>query len=468
MINMPFSEKLKEDLVKKANYRCSICHRLATLQIHHIVPQCEGGSDEIDNAVPLCVACHKIYGFNPLNRMFIKRKRDNWYEKAKVDIQNNENIRGKIVKGFIHRTGVHCESSAMRDMFEFQGFPMSEALAFGLDGTLGFVFFDRSTQTADGENLDTPFFVGGKQGSIAPNSLACRLLGITMRKQSFTSADKAWNEAKVLLDQNVPLLLQVDLGFLPYMEEEEEIHFGGHAITLAGYDEEEQTAYIGDTVYTGFQKVPIEQLKKARGSTFGPKFLHPNNAQYSMTRRPDGKHPPLAAGAKLAIQEAVNHMLRPSMNYIGIQGLKRFANSIPNWKDTLQGTVKNPYNDRQDPLAQLTFELIHGYIETWGTGGACFRNLFVAFLEELRSHPEVIEGVRKWNAEEFEILEEAIPMIRESATMWTTLANTLKNTVDEHKEDCLNYVNLDELSEIACSIYNLEEGAFKLLSKIKN
>jgi hypothetical protein len=80
----------------------------------------------------------------------------------------------------------------MRDLFEYHGFLMSESMAFGLDGTLGFGFFDISGQSSFIPKSDIPFFLGGKQGTIEPNSLACRLLGITLRKQSFSNADKAW------------------------------------------------------------------------------------------------------------------------------------------------------------------------------------------------------------------------------------------------------------------------------------
>lgn len=373
----------------------------------------------------------------------------------------------KIIENFKHKVGFHCESSAMRDLFEYYGFPISEAMAFGLDGTLGFIFYDPSTRTGDGQSLDTPYFIGGKGGTIEPNSLACRLLGITLRKQSYTSADKAWKESKILIGQDYPLILQVDLGFLPYMQGQGEIHFGGHSITLAGYDDQEGVAFVGDTEYENFQEINIEDLKKARSSTHGPSFLHPNNTQFSMSRRADGKHPPLAAGIKLAIQEAVNHMLRASVNYIGIQGLKKFADSIPNWKEDLKGTVKNPYSNKQVSLASLTFELVYGFIETWGPGGGLFRNLFASFLEEVYNYPEINEGNRAWDTQERDILSETIPLIINSAQNWTEIATLLKSAVDKNGEDCINNVDLKTISDIAFQILKFEELAFKKLLEIK-
>ena len=374
-----------------------------------------------------------------------------------------------LVNGFLHRKGYHCESSSMRDLFEFYGFPMSEAMVFGLDGTLGFGFFDMSGQASFIQDSDIPFFLGGKQGTIEPNSLACRLLGITLRKQSFTSADKAWEESKKLLNQDIPLLIKVDIAYMPYEEFDEELdeaHFGGHAVTLGGYHEEKGVAFIGDTELEGFQEVPIEVLKTARSSTHGPKFLHPLNTQFSMKPRPDGKHPPLAAGVKLAIQKAVTNMLRPSMNYNGIQGLKGFANSVPTWGEKLDKTIKTSKGE-EISLARLMFELSYGYIETWGTGGASFRNLFREFLEELLTHPELKEGPRAWKTEEYNIINESLPYISNSIQIWTAFAGILKHAADEFKDDCLAQVDLSDLHEKAVNILENEEILFKNLSKIK-
>lgn len=374
-----------------------------------------------------------------------------------------------MVESFSHKVGFHCESSAMRDLFEFYEFPMSEAMAFGLDATMGFGFFDKTNKlsTLDGVVNEIPFFVGGKQGTIEPNSLACRLLGIKLRKQSFSSADKAWQESKILLNNNIPLILKVDIGYLPFYEHEQEIHFGGHAITLGGYNEEKGVAYVGDTEFEGFQEVPIETLKEGRSSKEGDSFMFPENTQFSMERRPDGKHPPLAAGVKLAIQEVVNNMLRPSINNIGIQGLNLFANSISKWRETLKGSIKNPYSGKIISLARLMFELTHGYIETWGTGGSAFRKLYKEFLEELIEHPELKEGPRAWNKEEFKILEESLPLINNSALNWTLIADTLKNAADKYESECLNHVDFNELGNTALYILSNEKELFKNLSKIK-
>ncbi|MFW9951750.1 MAG: BtrH N-terminal domain-containing protein [Candidatus Thorarchaeota archaeon] len=371
-----------------------------------------------------------------------------------------------LINEFVHRVGSHCESSSMRDLFEFHGFPMSEPMAFGLDATMGFGFFDTTNSISFIPKSDIPFFLGGKQGTIDSNSLACRLLGMTLRKQSFTSADKAWEESKKMLIQNNPLILRADLGYLPYFKIEGEIHFGCHAITLAGYDEGKKIAYVGDTEYEGFQEITIEKLKQARNSEYGPRFMRPNNTQFSMIRRSDGKHPPLAAGVKIAIQKVVNNMLRPSVNNNGIQGLKQFATSIPIWKEKLQGETKDPQG-KSISRARLMFELLQGYIEKWGTGGSCFRKLYLEFLKELLIHPQLQEGSRAWSESDFKTLEEVIPILERVVYDWKLVATTLKKATDEHKSNCLAHINLENIQTIVINIVEQEELIFRSLLKIK-
>jgi len=194
--------------------------------------------------------------------------------------------------------------------------------------------------------------------------------------------------------------------------------------------------------------------------------MRPNNTQYSMMSRPDGKRPLLAAGIKLAIKEVVNNMLRPSVSYIGIQGLKQFASSIPNWKEKLDGKTKNAQG-KEVSTARIMFELLHGYIETWGTGGAAFRNLYRGFLEEILTLPELKDGPRAWTTEEFKIIEECIPIISDSAKNFTLIAETLNDAAEKYKDDCINHVSLGELYNIALYIHSKEEELFTKLLKIK-
>ncbi len=83
LVNMAFSEELKLKIRKRAAFRCCIC-QVIPVEIHHIDPQSNGGSDDEDNAAPLCPTCHERYGNNPSWRKKITEMRDYWYSVVSV------------------------------------------------------------------------------------------------------------------------------------------------------------------------------------------------------------------------------------------------------------------------------------------------------------------------------------------------------------------------------------------------
>lgn len=76
---MSFSENTKLEAKRRSAFRCCVCHHLF-VEIHHIIPQEEGGPDTLDNAAPLCARCHDIYGDNPKKQKQLREMRDYWWE----------------------------------------------------------------------------------------------------------------------------------------------------------------------------------------------------------------------------------------------------------------------------------------------------------------------------------------------------------------------------------------------------
>jgi hypothetical protein len=89
---MGFSPKVSEDALVASGRCCSLCHRFCgtKMQLHHIVPTKQGGSDKFDNCIPLCLECHaEVENYNPVHpigRRFtpteLKGHRDRWYLKV--------------------------------------------------------------------------------------------------------------------------------------------------------------------------------------------------------------------------------------------------------------------------------------------------------------------------------------------------------------------------------------------------
>jgi 5-methylcytosine-specific restriction endonuclease McrA len=86
---MPFSPTVREEVLIRSRRSCCVCRAFAgrDVDVHHIVPQAEGGSDEIDNAIALCDRCHGEAGHynqqHPLgikySRSELRSHRDQWW-----------------------------------------------------------------------------------------------------------------------------------------------------------------------------------------------------------------------------------------------------------------------------------------------------------------------------------------------------------------------------------------------------
>jgi 5-methylcytosine-specific restriction endonuclease McrA len=99
---MAFTDKIKKEVRQKAAYQCCICRSIG-VEVHHIIPLEHDGTDDIDNASPLCPSCHANFGDNPEKRKVIKEMRDWWYAvvekmygKKSVDLELLKEINEKV------------------------------------------------------------------------------------------------------------------------------------------------------------------------------------------------------------------------------------------------------------------------------------------------------------------------------------------------------------------------------------
>lgn len=87
---MSFAQSIVEDLLVKSGRHCCLCRRFvgSKIEIHHIKPKCDGGTDSEDNAIPLCYDCHADVHANmqahPRGRKYspkeLRRHRDSWFQ----------------------------------------------------------------------------------------------------------------------------------------------------------------------------------------------------------------------------------------------------------------------------------------------------------------------------------------------------------------------------------------------------
>lgn len=100
--NMAFKQSEIEDLLVKCQRRCCICHKYCgvNIEINHIKPKAQEGSDDIDNAIPLCFECHaEVNHYNdehPKGRKFTeeeqKKHRDQWIKLCNTHPEISANV----------------------------------------------------------------------------------------------------------------------------------------------------------------------------------------------------------------------------------------------------------------------------------------------------------------------------------------------------------------------------------------
>lgn len=253
----------------------------------------------------------------------------------------------------------HCVTGSMRHIYCFYDHDISEEMLLGLGQGVGFIYWHQ--KGAD------PFLGGRATPKPGMEVLAGQRTGVAVTEHTTTSARKARHS---LLDQLVagqPVMLQVDMGFLPYFDfQDTGYHFGGHVIVACGYDETADQVLVADR--DGLYPVPLADLEKARGSTFKP--FPPKNKWFAFDF--GQKREPTAVEIWGAIKAQAELMLNPPIRNIGVAGIRKTAAMVPKWPESMNRKA-------------LQWALFNAYIfisPVGGTGGGIFRYMFGRFLEE--------------------------------------------------------------------------------------
>ena len=160
-----------------------------------------------------------------------------------------------------------------------------------------------------------------------------------------------------------PPLLITDLYYLDHYGRS--AHFPGHAVVLAGYDDE--VAYLSDTGFEELQTTRLENLAEARHGTHpifpldGHMFTIPAGAELG---------DPLAAAAGVAIERNARQMIDPPLGeWEGLPALRTFAAEVGGWPGEIEDWSWS---------ARFAYQVI----ERRGTGGGNFRLMYSRFLAE--------------------------------------------------------------------------------------
>ncbi|HKH23061.1 MAG TPA: BtrH N-terminal domain-containing protein [Solirubrobacterales bacterium] len=260
-----------------------------------------------------------------------------------------------MVPRYRHVPGNHCGSTALRNLLGFHGIEISEEMAFGLGAGACFyyVVLDEHSPSR---------FTNGRAARLEENFLELTEAPLRLRTES--DPQESWEMAKEGIDAGRPVLLLTDLYYLDHYGRS--AHFPGHAVVLAGYDDE--FAWLSDTAFEDLQTTSLESLREARHSQQpvfpldGHAIDVPEGTQLSRER--------LLAHVPRATERAASQMLEPPLgDFEGLPALRRFASEVGDWPEAADDW-------------QWCARFLYQVIERRGTGGGNFRKMYSRFLAE--------------------------------------------------------------------------------------
>jgi hypothetical protein len=264
------------------------------------------------------------------------------------------------VPGLRHFETLHCVTGSMRHLYAWAGRDFSEELLLGLGEGVGFAYSRFKGQA--------PFLGGRAQPKPSMEEIAGTRTGVTIVRKSASSDASAERSLNEELDSGRPVMLQVDMGYLPYFDfGGQEYHFGGHVVVACGRDAASGDYLIADREGP-LHVVPAAAIQAARASRHRP--FPPGRAWWRFDFQ--GVRPPRYEEIVLAIRNQCGLMLEPPIANIGVKGIGKAAKECLLWPDVLDARL----------LSETLFNLYVFVNAKGGSGGGCFRYMFGRFLAE--------------------------------------------------------------------------------------
>lgn len=258
---------------------------------------------------------------------------------------------------FNHTMAAHCESGTVTAQLNFHGLKITEPLVFGISSGLFFAYMKPPM-------MDFPMFVTRSMPGQILGKFS-RRTGVKFMKKTYKDSREAENDLNALLDQNIPVSVQTDLFFMDYFPAWFRVHINVHYVNIIGREGDKY--FVSDSYFPEIAEIKRDTLMKARfaGGAMAPKGL----MFYPV-------HIPENIDVKSVITKGIKattfDMLKIPLPFLGVKGIRRFADRITDWPDYAR--------DNQ----QLADKVLRIFIllEEQGTGGGGFRFVYASFLQE--------------------------------------------------------------------------------------
>jgi len=292
-----------------------------------------------------------------------------------------------LIIPFEHQQSAHCETGVISNLMRFHGLRVSEPMAFGIGSGL---FYSHM-----------PFIkmngIPVTSYRILPGHIFKRFsrsVGVEMRRMRFRDPATAMDALDSVLDQGLPVGMLTSVFYLPYLPKAFRFHFNAHNIVVFGREGDEYL--VSDPVMDATTRIHRNALVRAR---FAKGMPNTSGRMYYPVRVPTDAD--LRTAAAKGLRRTARDMVNTPLPMFGAKGIPYLAGKLRNYERRL--------GERD---ARLALGNLIRMQEEIGTGGAGFRFMFAAFLQEaatlldrpsLREHAQAMTRIGdQWREFAFE------------------------------------------------------------------
>ena len=260
-----------------------------------------------------------------------------------------------LVDDYVHRTGEHCASTALRNLMGHAGTELSEGMIFGLASGHGFFYLES-------DDLSPTRMFHGRTATLEQDF--AENTGLPMTDRIEPDDDVAWQRLRESIDAGRPVMVSTDTFYLGYHNTTS--HFPGHRCVVVGYDDASESVYVADRKFDDYQLCSYDELRASRNAKDYPASCE---NQYGDVTGPLAFGRPIAEAVPVALLRNARAMLEPDSPLpAGIPAMRKLAADLAGWKS----------------LEDWSWAARFGYqvVVKRGAAGTFFRSLLADFLRE--------------------------------------------------------------------------------------
>jgi len=261
-------------------------------------------------------------------------------------------------KPYIHRTSAHCETGVTSALFRDKGLDISEPMIFGIGSGIffGHLPFMKVTGLPMTTYRSIPGLVFKK---------TAKRLGAKVFRKRFRSSQKGMDELRRVIRTGQIAAVTTNIYWLSFFPRRYRFNFNGHNFIVL-YENENGFRISDPALLEYTTDCSTEDMERARFAR-GP--MEPRGLMYyPLYVNPS---PDIRKACITGMLDSCKQMIGIPLPLFGVKGMRYLAKKIVKWPEKL-GYV--------EACRQLAHIL--RMQEEMGTGGAGFRYMFAAFLQE--------------------------------------------------------------------------------------